>query len=122
MITVSCAILCLLVDGLDNAPPGFQLSVLALLGFCAVGWNGVYLGEVARIAGVEGAASATAGAMTIAFAAAILGSATAAAVYAVTGQIEIVFRLGAGLLVAGAVAFLLSRGRLAKLGDRQVLP
>ena len=54
------------------APRGLVLALAAVYGATAVGWNGVYLATIARLAPVESAALATSGSLFLTYAGVVL--------------------------------------------------
>jgi MFS family permease len=89
---------------MSPALPAFAApAILLVLGFTAIGWNGVYIAEVARIAGHEGAGQATGGAMTVVFMGTILGPSAFALAHAAIGSFAQTFALAAMLAAIGAV-------------------
>lgn len=72
LITAVCS---LAVAGLTHAlGAGLLVALFVVFGFAAVGWNGVYLAEVARIAGTR-AGEATGGSLVITYAGVLIGPA-----------------------------------------------
>ena len=91
-------------------PQGLVLSILVLFGASAIGWNGVYLAEVARRAPVGMASMATGGTLAFTFLGVVLGPPMFGALSALLGT----YRAGfAGLMVmatlSGAVLLRLLR-------------
>ncbi|SDH66395.1 MFS transporter [Roseospirillum parvum] len=77
-----------------------------LLGTAAIGWNGVFLSEVARHAPPGEAGAATGGALFMTFAGVVVGPALFALLLATPGGYPLAFAALAALCVAGAVAIL----------------
>ncbi|WP_418320706.1 MFS transporter [Piscinibacter sakaiensis] len=67
------------------------LVLLAIYGATAIGWNGVYLGTVARVAGREQAATATAGCLFFTYVAVVIGPPLFGQVGALTGSLGIAY-------------------------------
>jgi MFS family permease len=90
-------------------PPLLVFALLVVFGATAIGWNGVYLAEVARRAPAGMASMATGGTLAVTFFGVVLGPALFGAVAALGGG----YRAGfAVLAVPIAVCFLsLVRGQ-----------
>jgi len=97
---------------------GSVVAVLAVFGTAAIGWNGVFLAEVARFAPAGAASAATGGAMMLTFAGVVVGPALFALLYNVVGSYGPTFALMAAFPVAGTVAVL--RG-VRRTGESEVL-
>jgi MFS family permease len=89
---------CLIVAGsvlaatLQGAwPTALIWAVVALLGGSAIGWNGVYLAEVARQAPPGQASVATGGTLLFTFLGVVLGSPTFGALASVSGSYRLAF-------------------------------
>ena len=89
---------------------GIVYAVLILFGFSAIGWNGVFLAEVARLAPEGRTGSATAGALVPTYAGVLMGPMTFAGLYALTGQYTVSFGLFAVISLAGAALILMAQG------------
>ncbi|MGE0514771.1 MAG: MFS transporter [Hyphomicrobiaceae bacterium] len=92
------------------ATPDWSAWLLVMMvfgfGFCLVGWNGLWLAEVARAAGPGEVSLATGGVLAFTFVGVVLGPATFATVYRVTesyahtyGIFSIPSLLGAAVLI-----------------------
>lgn len=93
------------------------LFVLALFGASAVGWNGVYLAEVARQAPKGMASVATGGTLSMTFLGVVVGPPVFGLIAGLTGSYGLAY---ASLLVpAGLCLWLLWRHRTAFLGGSQ---
>jgi MFS family permease len=95
------------------APDTYRLYtalVLMLFGATAVGWNGVFMAEVARWSPRGQVGIATGGAMVWNFAGILVGPASFAAVYGLVGSYAMTFGLLA-LIAASGCALLLTRVR-----------
>ncbi len=104
LVTASTSAVACLALGLSPwLPAGAAAPILVVLGFTAIGWNGVYVAEVARIAGHAGAGQATGGAMTVVFVGTILGPSSFAIAYGFIGSFAATFSFASALLVIGAV-------------------
>ena len=90
---------------------GWPLSALAVvcaaLGLTGVGWNGVYLAEVARAMPIEKVGSATGGVMMFTFLGIMVGPSSFGAVVAVSGSYTPAFLAVGGLVLATVVVLLL---------------
>lgn len=90
---------------------GWPLSALAVvcaaLGLTGVGWNGVYLAEVARAMPIEKVGSATGGVMMFTFLGIVVGPSSFGAVVAVSGSYTPAFLAVGGLVLATVVVLLL---------------
>jgi predicted MFS family arabinose efflux permease len=101
------AVCALLTAALQASLPGpLVLAVLALFGACAIGWNGVYLAEVAREAPAGQASVATGGTLAITFLGVVLGPPAFGALSAATGSYRIGFVAVAAALVLCLAALL----------------
>lgn len=93
---------------------GVTVVVLLLFGASAVGWNGVYLAEVARQAPVGMASMATGGTLSMTFLGVVIGPPIFGLIAGMTGSYGVAY---ASLLVpAGLCLWLLWRYRTAFLG------
>ena len=92
---------------------GWPLSALAVvcaaLGLTGVGWNGVYLAEVARTMPIEKVGSATGGVMTFTFLGIVVGPSSFGAIVAASGSYTPAFITVAALVLATTVVLLLPR-------------
>ena len=101
------AVCALLTAALQASMPGLLvLVVLALFGASAIGWNGVYLAEVAREAPPGQASIATGGTLAITFLGVVMGPPAFGALSAATGSYRIGFVAVAGALVLCLIALL----------------
>lgn len=92
--------------------PVWLLSVLVFgFGFCLVGWNGLWLAEVARAAGPGEVGLATGGVLAFTFFGIVLGPATFATVYRVVGSYALTYGIFSVYALFGAVILLLSLRR-----------
>ncbi|MGH6968153.1 MAG: MFS transporter [Stellaceae bacterium] len=76
-------------------PLTLVLGVAAALGAVALGWNGVFLAEVARLAPTGSAGMATGGALALTFIGALLGPPAFGAVVDFTGSYRVAFFIAA---------------------------
>lgn len=88
-------------------PVGAIAGVTMLLGASALGWNGVYLAEVAHLAPAGAAGAATGGALSLTFLGVVIGPPLFSAVVAASGSYRPAFLAAA--LVAAAAALTLRR-------------
>lgn len=86
------AVLALVGPGWPLTP---VLGVAAALGAVALGWNGVFLAEVARLAPTGSAGMATGGALALTFVGALLGPPAFGAVVDFTGSYRVAFFIAA---------------------------
>lgn len=89
-------------------PVAAIIAVTMLLGASALGWNGVYLAEVAHLAPAGAAGAATGGALSLTFLGVVIGPPLFGAVVAASGSYRPAF-LSAGLVAAGAALILRRR-------------
>jgi hypothetical protein len=85
----------------SNTPVVMVYLLLALMGMTAIGWNGVYLAEIARLAPSGLISSATGASMVITYAGVMVGPATMAAVYGLAGSYTLTFALFSVIPLAG---------------------
>ena len=88
-------------------------TVLCLFGLSAIGWNGVFLAEVARLAPDGMASNATGGAMVPTYSGVLVGPASFAVLYGLTGLYTVTFGLFAAVSLIGFVLVLGARRREA---------
>jgi MFS family permease len=87
------------------------LALIAVLGFCAAGWNGVLIAEAARIAPPGRAGAATGGVLALTFAGVVTGPSAFALVVALAGGYSTAFAVLAVMpLVGAAIAIRAQRG------------
>ncbi len=92
-------------------------SALCLFGFSAIGWNGVFLAEIARHAPDGRVSNATAGAMVPTYTGVVIGPATFASLHAVSGVHTMTFGIFACVSLIGFFLVLLARRRGVTFGD-----
>jgi predicted MFS family arabinose efflux permease len=102
LTAVTSAAACLTLGFAAWLPAEAVPVILVVLGFTAIGWNGVYVAEVARIAGHAGAGQATGGAMTVVFLGTIVGPSAFAVAYGLIGSFTTTFGVASLLLMVGA--------------------
>ena len=83
--------------------------VCAALGLTGVGWNGVYLAEVARATPIEKVGSATGGVMMFTFLGIVVGPSTFGAIVAASGSYPPAFIAVGALVLSTVVVLLLPR-------------
>jgi MFS family permease len=91
----------------DAWPVGAIAGVTMLLGASALGWNGVYLAEVAQLAPSGAAGAATGGALSLTFLGVVIGPPLFSAVVTASGSYRPAFFAAA--LAAAAAALTLAR-------------
>jgi predicted MFS family arabinose efflux permease len=107
VITIAAAVL----TGLLNAQtPGYLVYViLAMFGFTAVGWNGVFLAEVARLSPPDIIGSATGAALFVTYFGVVLGPVVFSALYPVLETYTVTFSVFAIVTVMGLSFVALAR-------------
>lgn len=114
MLAVLAAVMCLsaLATALLPAalPSAVVLAILAVFGMSAIGWNGVYLAEVARQAPAGQASVATGGTLAFTFLGVVLGPPVFGALAGATGSYRTGFAAVA-LIVGLCAAAMLRAGR-----------
>jgi len=88
-------------------------GVLILFGGTAIGWNGVFMAEVARLAPDGQIGSVTGGIMVPTYAGVLVGPVTFAAGYALVGHYTVTFGFCAAVSLIGLAALLAARRRMA---------
>ncbi|HEY1231582.1 MAG TPA: MFS transporter, partial [Ramlibacter sp.] len=86
-----------------GTPPAAVLLVLAVYGMSAIGWNGVYLAEVARQAPAGEASVATGGSLAFTFLGVVLGPPVFGALAGLAGSYRVGFGAVAAVLLACAL-------------------
>ncbi|MBK3735190.1 MFS transporter [Azospirillum brasilense] len=82
------------------------IGVLTVFGVAAIGWNGVFLAEVARVAPKGTASTATGGALMFTFSGVVVGPALFATLFNTVGSYGETFALMMAFPLAGAAAVL----------------
>lgn len=85
-------------------PLALVLIVAAALGAVALGWNGVFLAEVARLAPTGSAGMATGGALALTFVGALLGPPIFGAIIDATGSYRVAFFIAAAAAALSGIA------------------
>lgn len=97
------------------AGPGWSVALLATVlfafGFSLVGWNGLWMAEIARTAGRAEVGLATGGVLVFTYIGVMAGPAAFAAAYKLVGSYALTYGLFAALPVFGALAVLASTRR-----------
>jgi predicted MFS family arabinose efflux permease len=100
---------------LAAAAPGWPVWLLGVIvfgfGFCLVGWNGLWLAEVARAAGPGEVSLATGGVLCFTFAGIVLGPATFATVYRAVGSYGLTYGIFSAYTLLGAAVLIRSMRR-----------
>ena len=94
----------------DAWPFAGIVAVCAALGLTAVGWNGIYLAEVARVVPIEKVGAATGGVLMFTFIGIVLGPSSFAAIVAMTGSYAAAF-IVMDVLVLATIVMLMVRPR-----------
>ncbi len=85
-------------------PLPLVLIVAAALGAVALGWNGVFLAEVARLAPMGGAGTATGGALALTFIGALIGPPIFGTIVGWTGSYHVAFFAAAAATIIAGLA------------------
>jgi len=112
LITISAAVMTGFLD--PQTTKVLVYVVMALFGFTAVGWNGVYLAEVARLAPVNQIGSATGASLFVTYFGVVLGPVAFAGIYSKVGAYTTAFSLFALVSFMGLIFILLARKRAGK--------
>jgi len=88
-------------------------AVLILFGLSAIGWNGVFMAEIARLAPQGSIGSATGGALVPTYCGVLVGPLTFAGVFALLGQYTLSFGVFAVVSIAGFFLVLAARRVMA---------
>lgn len=89
-------------------PDWLLLAITFGFGFCLVGWNGLWLAEVARAARPEDVSLATGGVLAFTFFGIVLGPATFATIYRGVESYALTYGIFSIYTLIGAIALLLS--------------
>lgn len=109
VMTLGCLVIASLQAGWGDA--AFFLTAL-LAGASAVGWNGVFQAEVARLTTAATIGVATGGAMFVTFTGALVAPSAFAGLYEVVGSYRTAFLLLGLLGAAGGLLAMFARGRV----------
>lgn len=110
-ITIACALITMTLG--EATPLALVFVILFCFGATAVGWNGVFMAEVARMAPEGRVSSATGGVLVPTFLGVILGPPAFSTLYAATGSYTSSFGLLSVITLLGLIpliAILRSRG------------
>ena len=99
LITIIGALVLVLID--SNTPVLLVYLLLAVLGITAIGWNGVHLAEIARLAPSGLISGATGASMVITYGGVMFGPATMAVMYGFAGSYTLTFALFSVIPLAG---------------------
>jgi predicted MFS family arabinose efflux permease len=92
-------------------PTWLMLAIVFAFGFCLVGWNGLWLAEIARAAGPGNVSAATGGVLAFTFGGIVLGPAAFATVYRALGSFGMTYAAFSLYAIAGAGALALAAWR-----------
>lgn len=105
VMVVCCAVMALLTP---QWPRAVTASLFLVFGASAVGWNGLFLAEVARLSPPGKVSVATSGAMVWNFAGILIGPALFALIYRVNGSYTFTFGLLSLFAIGGFLSLLLA--------------
>ena len=107
--------------GLGLARPDLPFAALSALlfafGFCLVGWNGLWMAEIARTSGPAEVGLATGGVLVFTYVGVMMGPAAFALTFRLIGSYAATFAVFAILGLTGAAALLLAIRHRAAAGD-----
>lgn len=86
-------------------------ALLCFFGICSIGWNGVFLAEVARLANRNEVGTATGGALSLTFLGVVLAPSLFSTVYPLTGAYTTTFALMTIFPAIGTIALIVFRPR-----------
>ena len=86
-----------------QSPHVWVYALMALFSFAAVGWNGVFMAEIARIAPVDATSKATGAVLVVSFAGILVGPPAFTATHAVLGSYTATFGVFAGVSALGGI-------------------
>ncbi|NQV99135.1 MAG: MFS transporter [Rhodospirillales bacterium] len=101
LVTCGAALAMALLSAATPAP--LVYLIFGVMGLTAVGWNGVYLAEVARLAPPGLIGSATGSSMVVTYAGVMLGPAAIAGLYGLVGSYTLTFALFAIVPLTGLI-------------------
>lgn len=104
----SAAFALVLAAATASWPDWLLLVIVFGFGFCLVGWNGLWLAEVARAARPDEVSLATGGVLAFTFAGIVLGPATFATIYRAVGSYGLTYGIFSIYTLAGVGALLWS--------------
>ncbi|TVQ55141.1 MAG: MFS transporter [Rhodobacteraceae bacterium] len=94
-----------------STPPVLVVLVLGVFAVTAIGWNGVFLAEVARLSGADAVSRNTGAVMSFTFTGVVIGPALFAILHGALGSYGATFALAAVVPVAGALFMALTRAQ-----------
>ncbi|WP_146620054.1 MFS transporter [Acuticoccus sediminis] len=118
-LMMACAAGVIVAAGFLGWPVAVVIGALIVLGFTGVGWNGVYLSEVARYAPMGDVGAITGAAMVFTFAGVLVGPNIFVAIHSVLGSFSQSF---IALVVAAGIAFVLMTTILMRRPSSDGLP
>lgn len=107
LVTVGAALVMALLDA--GTPPVLVYLIFGVMGLTAVGWNGVYLAEIARLAPKGLIGSATGSSMVVTYAGVMIGPAAIAGIYGLVGSYTLTFAMFAVVPLVGLIFVLQAR-------------
>jgi len=107
VITIIGAVLTGLLD--PDVPDAWVYAVMAIFGFTAIGWNGVFMAEIARLAPSSLISSATGAALFVTYSGVVLGPAAFTGIYGIVGTYTASFGIFSLVALAGLVCVFLAR-------------
>jgi len=111
-IGVGSSLFALIITIASPAWPSWLMGIVVFgFGFCLVGWNGLWLAEVARAAGPDEVSLATGGVLAFTFLGIVLGPATFATIYRGVGDYATTYGIFSIYTIAGAAVLLWSQRR-----------
>lgn len=99
-----------------GTPPAVVVAVLGVFALSAIGWNGVFLAEVARLSGADAVSRNTGAVMFFTFTGVVIGPALFALLHGVLGNYGSTFAMAAVAPLAGATFMVRSRPRAPDAG------
>jgi len=107
LVTITGAVL---TGGLDSSVPDIWIYiVLIVFGFTAIGWNGVFMAEIARLAPSNLISSATGAALFVTYSGVVLGPAVFTGIHLSTGKYTTSFAMFSLIALCGLVCVFLAR-------------
>ena len=86
-----------------QSPHAWVYALMGLFSFAAVGWNGVFMAEIARIAPEETTSKATGAVLVVSFAGILIGPPAFTATHALLGTYTATFAVFAGVSGLGGI-------------------
>ena len=100
----SAALSMVLATATSAWPDWLLLAIVFGFGFCLVGWNGLWLAEVARSARPDEVSLATGGVLAFTFSGIVLGPAAFATIYRGVGSYALTYGIFSVVTLVGVVA------------------